>query len=123
MPQGNPPMGKPEIPGAAIVLTTAGDDDSAAKLARTLVDEGLAACVSRTPVRSVYRWEEGKPAREARVVDEAEVLLVIKTTSSKVAALEARILELHSYSCPEVVVLTPEHVEPRYLAWLLETCS
>jgi periplasmic divalent cation tolerance protein len=106
--------------GVVVVLTTAGDDAAAARIARTLVDERLAACVTRLAARSVYRWDgpdSGDPVR-----DEEEVLLVIKTARSKCALLERRLLEIHPYEVPEIVVLEPEAVEARYRAWLLEAC-
>lgn len=96
---------------AVVVLTTTADDESARTLARSLVEERLAACVTRVPVRSTYRWE--------RICEDEEVLLVIKTARERASELERRILELHPYECPEVVVLAPEHVEASYLAWLL----
>lgn len=128
-------------PNAVLVLTTTADDASARSLSRTLVEERLAACVTRTAVRSVYRWEVGgeaavgEPGRGADVGDSGgaaasmpvceddEVLLVIKTSVARVEEVERRILELHAYECPEVVRVVPEHVEPRYLAWLLSTCA
>src|SRR5262249_40521623 len=79
-----------------VVLSTFPDADTAARVARTLVDEQLAACVNLLPtVRSIYRWE-------GKVCDEAETLAVIKTTAERYAALAARIAELHPYQVPEV---------------------
>ena len=76
------------------------DDDRADALARTLVHERLAACVNvHAPMTSTYRW---KGALER----EAERQVVIKTTSDRRAALEARLRELHPYELPEFVVLT-----------------
>ncbi|MFN2376015.1 MAG: divalent-cation tolerance protein CutA [Candidatus Binatia bacterium] len=110
--------------GAVLVLTTTADEASASRLARTLVEEGLAACVTRTAVRSVYRWEEGAaPAAGAKVCEEDEVLLLVKTAASRVVELEARILELHPYSCPEVIRIAPEHVEAGYLSWLISATT
>ncbi len=114
---------------AILVLTTTADDESAVALSRTLVEEGLAACVTRTPVRSVFRWEAtasgepGRSPRDMRVCDEAEVLLLIKTARARLAELERRILELHSYDCPEILVIAPEHAGAKYLAWLLAACG
>ncbi len=106
-----------------LVLTTAADDASAAKLARALVEENLAACVSRSAVRSVYRWESGAgaPAEVSKqsVCEEEETMLVIKTSESRVDAMEKRLLELHPYETPELVRIVPAHVEEKYLAWLL----
>jgi len=115
--------------GAIIVLTTIADDESALRMSRTLVEEGLAACVTRTAVRSVYRWQDPAGAQgsaqaadatgDCPVCDEAEVMLVIKSARACRERLEARILELHPYECPEIVVFEPQHVEARYLAWIL----
>ena len=83
-----------------LILTTMPDDDRADALARTLVHERLAACVNvHAPMTSTYRW---KGALER----EAERQVVIKTTSDRRAALEARLRELHPYELPEFVVLT-----------------
>ena len=67
-----------------VVLVTAPDAATAEKLARTLVEEQLAACVNVVPgVRSFYRWE-------GRVQDDSEILLVAKTRAESVDALAAR---------------------------------
>ena len=117
--------------GAVVVLTTTADDDSARSLSRALVEEGLAACVTRSAVKSVFRWETSADAddggvastRKMRVCEEDEVLLVVKTSRTRVAQLEKRLLELHPYDCPELIRVEPEHVEERYLAWLLAACA
>ena len=110
-----------EASGVVVVLTTTADDASASRLARALVEERLAACVTRMAARSVYRWE--KPEGTAQdICDEEEVLLVIKSARSRLEDLQRRILALNGYECPEIVVLDPESVEPRYRAWLLAAC-
>jgi len=115
--------------GAVVVLTTTADDDSARSLSRALVEEGLAACVTRSAVKSVFRWESPDDGagvastRKMRVCEEDEVLLVVKTSRTRVAQLEKRLLELHPYDCPELIRIEPEHVEERYLAWLLAACA
>ena len=98
--------------GARVVLCTA-PPEAAADLARGLVEAGLAACVNRLPgVTSVYRWE-------GAVQEDAEVLLVCKTTAAALPALEDHLRARHPYDVPEVVALEAAHVEPRYLAWLV----
>jgi periplasmic divalent cation tolerance protein len=95
-----------------LVLTTAPDREAARALARGLVDEGLAACCNLVGgVDSVYRWE-------GAVREEAEVLLVIKTSAGRLSELERALLARHPYAVPELVVLHPERVEPRYAAWV-----
>jgi periplasmic divalent cation tolerance protein len=95
-----------------LVLTTVAADGSGDDLARRLVDEGLAACVNLyAPMVSTYRWK-GKVERD----DERQI--VIKTTRSRLAALEARLKLLHSYELPEFVVLQVESGSDAYLDWV-----
>jgi periplasmic divalent cation tolerance protein len=99
-------------PMPQIVLTTARDLDEANRLARVLVEEHLAACVSFIPsVQSVYRWQ-------GNVESATEVLMLIKSGPDQLAALESRLLELHSYETPEFLVLHVESASHRYLDWL-----
>ena len=97
---------------AIVVLCTCPDDAVAATLARNLVESGVCACVNRvTGVRSTYRWE-------GRVLDEGEVLLIIKTVVSAYARLEERLLALHPYETPEILALPVRAGAPGYLSWL-----
>jgi len=97
---------------ARIVLTTAANPEEAARLARTLVEERLAACASLIPgVESIYRWK-------GEVESATETMLLIKTGADQLAALEARLLELHSYETPEFLVLRVEAGSHPYLDWL-----
>ena len=98
----------------AIVLTTLGADADAASLARTLVDERLAACVNILPVMtSVYRWQ-------GKVEQEREQQFVIKTRRDQVAALQARLRQLHPYELPEFLVLDATGSDA-YAAWVGES--
>jgi len=95
-----------------IVLANA-SPGQAPELARTLVDEGLAACVNLVPVRSVYRWE-------GAVHDETEITLWIKVASEGVERLRERLVELHDYDVPEVLVV-PVDIEAShapYVQWV-----
>ena len=94
-----------------IVLCTLPASDAGAQLARTLVEEKLAACVNLTPVRSLYSWE-------GKLCDDPEQLAVIKTTRERFDALAARILALHPYKCPEIVALPVQAGHEPYLAWV-----
>lgn len=97
---------------ARIVLTTAASPEEAEGLARTLVEERLAACVSVIPsVQSVYRWQGAVEAA-------TETLLLMKTSAEQVPALEARLQALHSYQTPEFLVLPVESGSGGYLEWL-----
>jgi len=90
------------------------DGDVPASIARTLVDEKLAACANLVPnVRSIYRWK-------GKVCDDAEVLAIIKTTEDRFDALRARLIELHPYDCPEVVAVRVAAGHDDYLRWVVE---
>jgi periplasmic divalent cation tolerance protein len=96
-----------------VALTTVGSLDEGRRMARLLVERGLAACVNLVPnLTSVYRWQGA--------VEEAdEVLLLMKTTAEKLSALETAVRELHSYQVPEFLVLDVTAASQPYLDWLL----
>ena len=97
---------------ARIVFCTCPDATTASRLARTLVDERLAACVNVVGgIASTYRWDG-----EVHVDDEA--LLVIKTTADRFEAMQARLVALHPYDVPEVLAIEPAAGAAPYLAWL-----
>ena len=100
---------------AVLVLTTLAVDTDGGALARTLVAERLAACVNVLPaMTSVYRWQ-------GRVDEAREQQLIIKTTSDHVAALAARLRELHPYEVPEFLVLRVSEGSDAYLRWIRES--
>jgi periplasmic divalent cation tolerance protein len=97
---------------ALVVLVTTPSPERAAEIARALVEERLAACGNVVPgLRSIYRWE-------GKVQDDAEALLVLKTTRGRFEALRDRVLALHPYEVPEVLALTVEDGSAKYLAWI-----
>lgn len=100
-----------------LVLTNLPDRASADRLAAALVDARLAACVNiLAPCRSVYRWKEA--------VEEAdEIPLLIKTTESGYAALEAAIRAQHPYEVPEIIAIPVARGLPDYLAWVAAETS
>jgi periplasmic divalent cation tolerance protein len=100
---------------AVIVLTTIGSAEQAQVIARTLVDERLAACVNLLPdMTSVYRWE-------GAVQEDRERQLVIKTTRGRLDALRERLHELHTHDVPEFLVLSVEDGSSAYLHWMSES--
>src|SRR3984957_16723524 len=100
-----------------IVLTTAGSEEEAEKIARHLVEDGLAACVNIIPhVASIYRWL-GK-VEEAR-----EWVLIVKKTAAGFEKLPLAIAQPHSYELPECICLTIDDGSPRYLRWIAEAVS
>jgi periplasmic divalent cation tolerance protein len=98
-----------------IVLTTAGSEEEARKIARHIVEERLAACVNIIPqVVSIYCWHNN-------VEESCEWLLIIKTTAAAFEAVRQAIAQLHSYDLPECICLTIEDGSPNYLAWIDES--
>ena len=99
-------------PTEPIVVLTTCPDEAAARISRDLVESGLAACVSRVgPVHSIYRWQ-------GAIQDEPEVLLVIKTVTTRYSELEMRLKSLHPYEVPEIIALRVACGSAEYLAWL-----
>jgi periplasmic divalent cation tolerance protein len=100
-----------------IVLTTLPADADPAGLARQLIGERLAACVSALPaMTSIYRWE-------GAVQEEGERQLVIKTSAARLEALQARLHALHPYQVPEFIVLPAAAASPRYAQWVDEAVA
>ncbi len=98
--------------GVCTVLVTAPDMEVAETLGTRLVEEGRAACANLLPgVVSLYRWE-GALQRDD------EVLLILKSTLPAAEALRERVVELHPYEVPEVLVLPVGGGHPPYLAWV-----
>ena len=95
-----------------IVLCTAGSEDEARKIAHSLVEQRLAACVNIVPrIESIYRWKE-------KVESSQEFLLLIKTSAERFPQVREAIRELHSYELPECVAISIEDGSPEYLQWL-----
>src|SRR5881275_2785464 len=98
-----------------VVLSTAGSQEEANKIATALVERRLAACVNMIPrIQSVYRWE-------GKVETAEEFLLIIKTTKARSLDVQALIRELHSYDLPECVVISMTGGSAEYLKWIEES--
>jgi periplasmic divalent cation tolerance protein len=97
---------------ARIAITTAGSLEEADRVARTLVEERLAACVNIIEsVRSIYRWQ-------GKLESAGELLLLIKTDVQHLDLLQKRLTELHSYDLPEFLVLEVSAGSEAYLHWI-----
>ncbi len=95
-----------------LVLTTVPAGDRGEVLARTLVEEHLAACVTvGAPMTSFYRWRGAIERDEERQV-------LIKTTRDRVPALQARLVELHAYELPEFLIVAVDGGSAAYLDWI-----
>ncbi|QQS53953.1 MAG: divalent-cation tolerance protein CutA [Candidatus Competibacteraceae bacterium] len=95
-----------------VVFCSCPDQASAERIAATVVEERLAACVNILPgLTSVYRWRE-------QVQRDTELLLLLKTQGAVYSLLEARIRELHPYDVPEVIALPVRMGSSAYLDWI-----
>ena len=95
-----------------LVLTNCPDEEVANAIALAVVEAGLAACVNILPrVQSIYRWQ-------GAVESASEIPLLIKTTATNYAALEAAIREQHPYDIPEIIALPITQGLPAYLNWV-----
>lgn len=100
----------------SLIFCTCPDAAVAGRIAETLVEERLAACVNLLPgITSIYRWD-------GAVQRDPEVLLLIKTTSERVATLTDRLRELHPYAIPEIIAVPIIDGLPDYLSWVT-TCT
>lgn len=98
--------------GYSVVLTTINSEEEARKLAETLVQSRLAACVTIIPnVTSVYNWKD-------QLQQDREFVLLIKTHSSLAAALQDHFKSNHPYEVPEFIVIGIERGSDAYLGWM-----
>ena len=105
-----------DISNVRVVFVTAGDKETGLALARQVVEEGLAACGSLLPdVTSVFEWD-------GNMQEEAEVLLILKTSADRASRLVERVAELHAYDVPEILTLAVEGGHEPYLEWVRERC-
>lgn len=97
---------------ALLVLTNLPDRETAERLAGTLIEKRVAACVNiLAPCGSVYRWK-------GAVQRDEEHPVLIKTTAERYPALEAAIRAAHPYELPEIIAVPIERGLPAYLAWI-----
>ena len=100
-----------------LVLCTCPGNTVAAEISTALIEQNLAACVNRVPgVKSWYRWE-------GHLQQDEEVLLLIKTTRARYAALEGMIHQLHPAEVPEVIGISITAGSAAYLNWISASTS
>lgn len=97
-----------------LVITTTDQKETAERIAKTVVQERLAACVQIVPKITSYYWWEGK------VECAQELLIFMKTTKEKYQILENRTKELHNYTVPEIIALPIKEGLKDYLDWIVE---
>jgi len=97
---------------ALLMISTTGSEKEARKIARSLVEERLAACANVSPgVRSFFYWE-------GRLCQEKEALILIKTVNNKARKIMDKIKKIHSYEVPEIIFFRVDMGEKNYLKWV-----
>jgi periplasmic divalent cation tolerance protein len=101
-------------PQLVSIYTTFPDRETAARVARALVEERLVACANLFPIRSIYRWQ-------GRIEEADEWAALLKTRRALYPAAEERIRGLHPYEVPAILGSPEEMVAPSYAAWVEES--
>jgi len=97
---------------AFVVLCTVPDEGTATRLAETLVQNHLAACINIIgPHKSVYEWK-------GKLEHDTEFLLIMKTSRQCFEALAEKVVQLHPYEVPEIIALPVLAGNAAYLDWV-----
>ncbi|MFZ4673999.1 MAG: divalent-cation tolerance protein CutA [Chlamydiia bacterium] len=117
----NPPSPSPMSSDLYVVLVTHPNTDDARAMARRLVQSRSVACVNVIPTTySVYLWESDDDAAEETLHDDAECLMILKTSAERLTSLIASIQLQHPYRVPEIIALPVEAASQAYLEWVLK---
>ena len=100
----------------SVVITTCADMENAKEIAKTLIENHLAACVQMFPVESVYSWQ-------GKICEENEITLAIKTKAALFEKIMETIKEKHPYEVPEIIQLPIADGLPDYLRWIEDNTS
>lgn len=100
--------------GAVIVVSTFSDEATAADVGKRMVEQGLAACVNFTKVRSIYAWK-------GKLEDQQECLALFKTTAMSAKKLKEELAKVHPYDVPEIIEIKASDVSKPYLSWLVDS--
>ena len=104
-------MKKPEGQVLVILVTTVNQEE-AVRIGKEMVNAKLAACANVIPsIQSIYRWD-------GKVVQEEEVLLILKSVKPRYRALEKAIKAMHTYEIPEIIALPVKEGFDRYIGWV-----
>jgi len=97
---------------ALLIFCTCPNKDTGERIANSLIDQGLAACINITPpITSIYTWQGQRESAQ-------EVLLLIKTSQDRYTELEQAIRSLHPYELPEIIAVPVEQGLAGYLEWI-----
>ncbi|HHV53831.1 MAG TPA: divalent-cation tolerance protein CutA [Firmicutes bacterium] len=99
-------------PAGYLVYTTTSSEEEALRIGRAVVEQHLAACANVLPgITSIYPWH-------GRINEDSEAWLLLKTTATRLAALIARIRELHSYELPAINAIRIDQGLPEFWDWV-----
>tara|TARA_B100001029_G_C15030457_1_gene436578 strand:- start:236 stop:550 length:315 start_codon:yes stop_codon:yes gene_type:complete len=97
-----------------IIITTTNNYNIAKKIAKYLIDSKISACVQIVPnINSIFKWENN-------IVEEKEILLIIKTDNKNITKCNKIIKQLHNYECPEIISIDSEILNKKYKNWFLD---
>lgn len=99
-----------------IVLVTVATEPEGNAIASALLEARLAACISMTQIKSIYRWQ-------GKIENETEWQLIVKTDLSQFPAIEAKIKAVHSYEVPEIIAVPITAGSESYLSWIGENVT
>jgi periplasmic divalent cation tolerance protein len=100
---------------ACLVLTTCGSDATARTMARDLVDRALAVSVCLQPAHTFFRFE-------GQCREEDEIRLLAVTTVDLYPEVERRLLELHTFEIPDIIMIRADAGAEATLAWIHSSC-
>ncbi len=100
----------------SLVLVTAPDLKTARALAKSALQAKLVACVNLIPKMESHYWWQGN------LESSAEILMILKTPRTRLAALEKLILAKHPYDTPEFLAVPMSAGNGKYLDWLAASC-
>ncbi|MBI35037.1 MAG: divalent-cation tolerance protein CutA [Flavobacteriales bacterium] len=97
-----------------VIYTVCSSYEEAKKIGKRMIQEKLCACINiLSGMESIYFWE-------GEIIEDQEVVLLIKTKPGKFDVILKKIKEIHSYEVPCVFSWTAKNVSEEYLNWLNE---
>ncbi len=94
-----------------IIYSTTESKEDAITIGRNLVESNLVACANYFPVNSIYQWK-------GKIEESSEYMIILKTIGENIDVVKERILEIHSYECPEIIVVKLDGGSEDYLNWI-----
>mgnify|MGYP001610630265 CR=1 FL=1 len=94
-----------------LIISAFNNKSEAAKIGKALLSEKLIACYNLFPIESGYLWK-------GKIVDDKEILMILKTKDKNFSKIESFIIKHHSYEVPEIVAVKATFVSKPYLNWL-----